>query len=127
MGFSEPRWTKMTRLPSGSRTSELAVFEGDIGLDVVGFEIALELGSVGGGEGYGREADIRFGRWRGEDLDPLRVVDGIEPHAVGFFALEAQRGAVELLRGGGIGSVETGEGDSCDGRASGLLGDCGEG
>ena len=53
-----------------------------------------------------------------------RVVHGIEPHVVSFLALEAEGRAVKLLRCGGIGGVETGEGDSGDGWARGLLGEC---
>ena len=81
----------------------------------------MELGRVGGGEGDRGKADIGLRRRRVEDLDPLRVVDGVERHAVGLFALEAEGVAVELLRGCGISGVEAGEGDSGDGRAHGLL------
>lgn len=100
--------------------AELAVLKWEGGLDVVGFEVALELGCVSRGEGHGGQANVGLRRRRGEELDPLRVVDRVEPHLVDFFALEAESVAVELLRRCRIGGVEAGEGNSCDGWA--LLG-----
>ena len=118
-GFSELALNEDDEVAFGVADAELAVLEREVGLDVVGFEVALELGRVGGGEGDCGQADVGLRRWRsGEEFNPLRVIDRIDPHAVDFFALEAEGVAVELLRGCRIGGVEAGEGDAGDGRAA---------
>lgn len=104
---------------------ELSVLEGLLGPNVFGFEIALELLGVAGGECDCSETGVGIRRrCSGDDLDPLGVIDGIEPHAVGLLTLEAEGVAVELLGGCGISGVEAGESDSGDWWARGLLSKC---
>jgi hypothetical protein len=98
----------------------LSVGERELGNDVVGSEIALKLGCVAGGEGYGGEVGAGP-RGRVEHFDPLRVVDGVEPDAFVDDAGESERVAVELLRGRGIAGVEACKGDAGNRGAHGLL------
>ena len=105
----------------GVEDGEGASLEGLVDGNAARLEVALEAGGVAGGEADGGEAVESVG-WLGvgEKLDPLKVVDGVEPVAGDFGAGEAEGVGVEVLRGWGVGGVEADEGDAGDGGAHGL-------